>query len=110
MPADLSPSADVRVVDQPDQGRFAIYVGDELAGFTLYDQHADVYALMHTETRPGFEHQGLASRLIRATLDDLAARDLDVLPYCPFVRSFISRHREYAVMVPAADRARFDLA
>ena len=99
----------IRVVDEPDEGRFAIWVGEEVAGFTLYDRHGDAYALMHTEIRPEFEHQGLASRLIGSTLDQLAAREVAVLPYCPFVRRFMSEHREYAAMVPAADRARFGL-
>jgi predicted GNAT family acetyltransferase len=99
----------VRVVDEPDEGRFAIWVGEEVAGFTLYDRHADAYALMHTEIRPEFEHQGLASQLIGSTLDQLAEREVRVLPYCPFVRRFISEHREYVAMVPPADRARFGL-
>ena len=107
--SDESGELDIRVVDDPDEGRFALWVGDDVAGVILYDPHADVYALMHTEIRPEFEHQGLASRLIRSTLDQLAARDIGVLPYCPFVRRYVANHREYAAMVPAADRARFGL-
>jgi predicted GNAT family acetyltransferase len=99
--------SDIRVVDDPDEGRFAIWVGEEVAGYTTYVRQADAYALMHTEIRPEFEHQGLASRLIRSTLEQLAAREVGVLPYCPFVRSFIAEHREYAAMVPASDRVRF---
>ena len=99
----------IRVVDEHGAGRFAIWVGEEVAGFTVYDRHSDAVALMHTEIRPEFEHQGLASRLIKSTLDQLAARELGVLPYCPFVRKYIADHREYAAMVPAADRARFGL-
>jgi predicted GNAT family acetyltransferase len=100
---------EVRVVDEPDEGRFVISLGDEVVGMTLYDKHTDAYALMHTEIRPEFEHRGLATQLIGSMLDQLAARGVQVLPYCPFVRRFISEHREYAAMVPAADRARFDL-
>jgi uncharacterized protein len=99
----------IRVVDEPDDDRFAIWVGDEVAGFTLYERRTDAYALMHTEIRPEFEHQGLATRLIQSMLDQLAEREVDVLPYCPFVRKFIAAHREYAAMVPASDRARFGL-
>jgi hypothetical protein len=32
-----------------------------------------------------------------------------VLPYCPFVRSWIAGHREYADLVPGDRRAQFDL-
>jgi hypothetical protein len=32
-----------------------------------------------------------------------------VLPYCPFVKRFIQRHAEYQDLVPAAERAAFDI-
>jgi predicted GNAT family acetyltransferase len=104
-----STESDIRVVNDPDGGRFAIWVGEEVAGVMLYERFGDAYALMHTEVRPEFEHQGLASQLIRSTLDQLARREVGVLPYCPFVRRFVSEHREYVGLVPAADRARFGL-
>jgi predicted GNAT family acetyltransferase len=107
--ADDPPSPDVRVVEEPGEDRFAIYAGDEIAGFTRYERRPDAYALMHTEIRPEFEHRGLATQLIRATLDVLAEREAAVLPYCPFVRRFIAEHREYAPLVPAADWSRFGL-
>jgi predicted GNAT family acetyltransferase len=101
--------SDVRVFDDPDAGRFAISVGGEVVGSMLYEPQADAVALMHTEVRPEFGGRGLATRLIRASLDELAGRGVGVLPYCPFVRRFIAGHDEYAALVPAADRARFGL-
>jgi hypothetical protein len=32
-----------------------------------------------------------------------------VMPFCPFINGFISRHREYAELVPAEHRERFGL-
>jgi hypothetical protein len=32
-----------------------------------------------------------------------------VLPYCPFVKSYIQKHPEYLDLVPAERRASFDL-
>jgi uncharacterized protein len=43
-------------------------------------------------------------------LDAARAGGLAVLPFCPFVRRYIQRHREYADLVPANERPRFDLA
>jgi predicted GNAT family acetyltransferase len=103
-------ASDIRVVDDADEDRFALWVGDVVAGFTVYVRTDDVYALMHTEVAPEFEGQGLASRLIRSTLDQLAAREVRVLPYCPFVRTFIAEHRDYVALVPEADRDRFGLS
>jgi uncharacterized protein len=34
---------------------------------------------------------------------------LAVLPYCPFVRGFIDRHREYLDLLPVERRAKFGL-
>jgi predicted GNAT family acetyltransferase len=98
-----------QVVDDPGAGQFALTVGGEVAAVILYDRQPDAYALMHTETRAGFEHRGMATRLIQATLDRMVESGAAVLPYCPFVRRFIAQHREYATLVPAADRARFGL-
>lgn len=36
-------------------------------------------------------------------------RGLDVLPFCPFVNSYVQHHREYVGLVPAAYRESFDL-
>jgi predicted GNAT family acetyltransferase len=107
---DSDPLDDIRVVDEPDENRFALWVGDEVAGFTTYVRNDDAYALMHTEVRREFEGQGLATRLIASTLDQLAAREVNVLPYCPFVRTFLSQHRDYLGLVADVDRKRFGLS
>ena len=99
------------VRDNPDQSRYEIYEGDELAAFTEYHLHAGVIAFLHTETIDGFGGRGLASQLIRETLDDARRRGLRVQPFCPFVRAFIKKHRdEYVDLVPEDERERFDLA
>ncbi|WP_420803744.1 GNAT family N-acetyltransferase [Saccharopolyspora erythraea] len=42
-------------------------------------------------------------------LDSARERGLEVLPHCPFVRSWIARHPEYLELVPEDRRAEFDL-
>ena len=69
----------------------------------------DRYTFTHTEIDPAFGGRGLASILIKAALDEMRARGIAVLPQCPFVRRYISRHLDYLDLVPAAERARFDL-
>ena len=65
---------------------------------------------MHTEIKPEFEGQGLGGALIRNTLDDVRSRGLAVLPYCPFVRGYIDKHREeYLDLVPVEQRPEFGL-
>lgn len=52
---------------------------------------------------------GLASRLIKDTLDEMRARGIAVLPYCPFVKRYIQRHADYQDLVPADQRATFEI-
>ncbi len=99
----------VRVIDVQDRSRFEIQVGGEVAGFTEYRRRPGLIAFVHTLTDPRFEGQGLASQLVRTALTDARAEGLAVLPFCPFVRSYIERHTEYLDLVPEDQRDRFGL-
>jgi hypothetical protein len=104
-----APAADIRVVDVPDRSRFEIRVGDEVAGFTEYRRRPGLIAFVHTLIDPRFEGQGLASQLVRTALSQARSDGLSVLPFCPFVRSYIAGHTEYLDLVPEDMRAKFDL-
>ena len=104
-----APAADARVVDVSDRSRFEVRVSDEVAGFTEYRRHGDLIAFVHTLVDPRFEGHGLGSRLVREELADARSEGLSVLPFCPFVRSYIADHPEYLDLVPEDMRAKFDL-
>jgi hypothetical protein len=91
----------VTVVDNTERNRYELRDGDTLVGFSEYHFHQGEMALLHTEIRPEFTGRGRASELIRAMLDDARARGLPILPYCPFVRTWLTRHPDYADVVPA---------
>ncbi len=100
---------DLKVIDNPDKGRFEILADGELAGFTLYHMRGNEIAFTHTETDDRFRGLGVASQLVRSSLDAARERHLAVLPYCPFVKSWITGHREYADLVPENRRPQFGL-
>jgi predicted GNAT family acetyltransferase len=100
---------DVKVVDDPGMGRFEVLADGEVAGFVLYQLYRGEIVFTHTETDERFKGMGLGSRLVRDSLDAVRQRHLAVLPYCPFVKSWISAHREYADLVPEDRRAQFGL-
>jgi predicted GNAT family acetyltransferase len=100
---------DVEVRDNPKKARFEIIADGELAGFVLYYLRGDEIAFTHTQTDDRFRGHGLGGRLAQASLDAARERHLAVLPYCPFVKSWITAHREYADLVPADRRAEFGL-
>ena len=105
-----SEAAQYTVVDVPDRERFEIRDGDQVLGFTEYRRRGGVIAFLHTEVGDQHEGKGVASRLISGALDGARAREQAVLPFCPFVRSYISRHPdEYLDLVPENLREDFEL-
>lgn len=90
-------SADgIEVRDAPGASRYEIVAGGELAGFAEYRLGEGEIVFVHTEVDDRFEGRGLGGRLVSFALDDARRRGLAVRPRCPFVRSYIERHEEYA--------------
>ena len=90
---------DLRVVDNPEERRYELWLGATLAGFIEYRSEPGTILLVHTEIDPAVEGRGLGSRLVAGTLDDLRARGVKLVPLCPFVRSYLRHHHEYADLV-----------
>jgi len=100
---------DVRVADNPEASRYEVHADGELAGFTAYHAQLGRIAFTHTEIDERMEGHGLGSKLVASALDGARERGLAVLPYCPFVRGYLTRHPEYVELVPEDERARFGL-
>jgi uncharacterized protein len=97
------------VHDAPERDRFEIEVDGALVGFVQYRRKPGVIAFVHTEIDPEREGAGLGSVLVSGALDEARREGAQVLPLCPFVRSFLQRHSEYADLVPEERRAEFGL-
>jgi predicted GNAT family acetyltransferase len=95
--------------NDPEGQRYEARLDDELAGFVQYRERTGLIAFFHTEVDDRFEGQGIGSKLAGHALDDARSRGLAVLPFCPFVNSYIERHREYADLVPPERREQFGL-
>ncbi len=97
----------VEVNDNRDQARYEIWTDGQLAGFAQYRLNDESITFVHTEIDPEHEGAGLGSRLARAALDDVRARQLTVVPLCPFIADYIRRHRDdYLDLVAPAWRSR----
>jgi predicted GNAT family acetyltransferase len=95
--------ADVVVTHNPEQNRYEARVGDTLAGFAQYQLTTELIVFTHTEVDDAFEGQGVGSTLVQEALDDVRAEGVHkVLPLCPFVKGWISRHRDYVDLVYGA--------
>jgi predicted GNAT family acetyltransferase len=79
---------------------------DEAVCLIQYDRQGNRILYLHTEVPPALEGRGIASALARAALEDARARNLTVVPLCPFVSAYIQRHPEYLPLVDHAYRVR----
>ncbi len=86
---------DVDVIDNRDAKRFEAHVNGKLAGVTEYIPLPGKIIATHTEVSPGFEGQGVASRLVSKTLDVLRSEGRLIQPLCPYVAAYLRRHPEY---------------
>jgi predicted GNAT family acetyltransferase len=99
----------IEVADAPERDRYELSIEGEVAGFTAYRTRPGLIAFIHTEIDERLQGHGLGDRLIRFALEDARARGLAVLPFCPFVKAFIERHREFEALVPDTYREQFGL-
>jgi uncharacterized protein len=72
---------------------------DGTVAFVEYETKPDRLILVHTEVPDALSGRGIGSTLARAVLDDIRDRGLRVVPRCPFIAAFITRHPEYAGLV-----------
>jgi predicted GNAT family acetyltransferase len=93
-PPAQEPGMEVR--DNPDERRYELLLDGAVAGFAEYRDREGRRIFVHTIVDPAYGGQGFGNRLARAALDDALARDMRVVPRCPFIRAWIERHPDYA--------------
>ncbi|GAB7184807.1 hypothetical protein ATKI12_4638 [Kitasatospora sp. Ki12] len=85
------------VVERADERhRYEILVDGDLAGFTEYRDHEEQRVFYHTEIDEAFAGQGLASRLVQDALTDVRAAGKRIVPICPYVAKFLTKHDDFA--------------
>lgn len=93
------------ITDAAERGRFEAHVDGQLAGMLEYIVKHGRIALVHTEVDAIHEGRGIGSALIRYGLDQARHRELLVIPVCPFVKEFLTRHPEDEDIVVGRARA-----
>lgn len=94
----------VQVQDHPDRSRFEAVLGDQRVGLAAYTLGDGRITFTHTEVDDAAEGKGVGSALASTGLDAARERGLRVVPQCPFIARYISRHHEYLDLVDEADR------
>ncbi|WP_415847495.1 GNAT family N-acetyltransferase, partial [Tsukamurella strandjordii] len=93
----MTEQQDQNVVTRNDEaGRYEIAVNGELAGFTVFIDRGEQRIFPHTELDEKFSGRGLSSVLVHDALVDTRAAGKRVVPVCPLVAKYVSKHDEVA--------------
>ena len=83
------------VRDNAERHRFELDADGHIA-FSNYKRADGVLTILHTEVPKALEGHGIGSALIRGVLDTARSQGLKVIPICPFAKTYIGQHPEYA--------------
>ena len=89
----------VNVRDNTERNRFELDADGHVA-FSNYKRSDGLLTILHTEVPKELEGRGIGSALVRGVLDIARAQGLKVHAVCPFVKSYLDRHSEYADLQP----------
>ncbi len=99
--------ADLTVTNNEAQQRYEVQIDGSLA-VVQYERDGNEIIILHTEVPEALEGRGVGSALARSALEDARARDLTVVPVCPFVSAYIRKHPEYLALVAPRHRTRLE--
>jgi predicted GNAT family acetyltransferase len=90
---------DVVIRHEPAARRFVTVTGDEAAYITYRELDGRILDLDHTFVPRQFRGGGIASQLTAHALQFARAGGYRVIPSCPFVSTYITRHPEYRDLI-----------
>lgn len=91
------------LVDNTTDHQFEATIDGHVA-LVQYSRDGRRLAITHTEVPVELEGRGVGSALMKAVLDRARSEGLEVMPFCPFARTYLKRHPEYADLVTRAMR------
>lgn len=96
------------VVMNEETRRFEIELDGETA-FAEYRLVDHGIILPHTVVPDAFEGRGVGSALAKAALGYAREQELKVIPLCPFIAAYITKHPEWHDLVHETYRARLGI-
>jgi predicted GNAT family acetyltransferase len=100
---------EIVIRDNADKHRFEADLGDGSLAIADYDLVDGKIVFTHTEVPVAHEGKGVGTALIRFALASARERGLQVMPVCPFFRSYIVKHAEVQDLLDPAWRERLGL-
>ncbi len=78
-----------------ESDRYTIVVEGKVVGKAEFLDRGDRRIFTHTEVDKNFEGRGLATILVGEALRETLDAGLRIVPKCPMVTAFVSKHEEY---------------
>ncbi|WP_339931423.1 GNAT family N-acetyltransferase [uncultured Brevundimonas sp.] len=103
----MTDAADIR--DNVDAHRYELPIDDQIA-VVVYNLSPPNLMITETLVPQALEGQGIASRMARHVIADARARQLLILPVCPFFAAFFQKHPEEADVLHRQYRTSLGLA
>ena len=104
--------SEVTIRHNPARERFEVMVAGNVIGqaaYKAYDGGGSPQRIFyHTVINEEYGGQGLAGKLATVALDETAAAGLAVVPVCPFIKKFLTKHPEYAGSTTATTPAHLE--
>ena len=88
----------VTLIDNTDRKQFEWHIEGHTARVEYIIAQEKIF-LTHTEVPKALEGKGIASKLVKAVLEEVEKRNLTLVPLCPFVAMYIKRHPEWQKLV-----------
>lgn len=86
-----------------EHGRFRLLIDGNEVAVLDYRRLPGKWNIVHTYTEPASRGYGVASDLVKATLDTARAEGVQVIPTCPYVNWWITEyHPGYEDLVTSA--------
>ena len=92
--------SDVTIRQNPDRERFEVLVAGTVIGKAAYKEYdagdSPQRIFYHTVINEEYGGQGLAGQLATVALDETVSAEMGIVPVCPFIKKFLTKHPEYA--------------
>jgi predicted GNAT family acetyltransferase len=100
-----APPGEVAIENNEAAHRFEARFPEGIAELRYRYDGGSTMVLVHTEVPRVLRHQGIATRLAASALAFARDHRFEVVPQCPFVAAYITRHQEFASLIRAGIRA-----
>ena len=103
---------DATIRHNPDRERFEVLIAGNVIGkaaYKTYDGGGSPQRIFyHTVINEEYGGHGLAGKLATVALDETVAAGFAIVPVCPYIKKFLTKHPEYAGSTTATTPAHLE--